>query len=155
MKVQAAMALLESVKLTRPRQYIIERNGYDEVTADQALAEYRKFIALTVAHPGVNLPTCKEVDDFWHAHILCSHDYLAMCETLGVAYIHHNPCLKSEDGTIVGCYNRDTLGLYRGHFGEPHAFWTADQELCNGDNDYCNSQVLLDRNVVALELLAA
>lgn len=146
MNVSMAMTALAAVDMSRPRQYIIERMDYDPATADEVMAEYQKFIALTVAYAPASLPTCKEVDDFWHAHILCTHDYIKMCKALGTEYIHHNPCLSHEAGTIVGCYNRDTLGRYRTHFGEPHSFWTSDQELCSGDRDYCDSTAILASN---------
>jgi hypothetical protein len=155
MKVTDVMIRLQGVDLSRPRQYIIERMGYSPTQADEVREEYKKFIALTVAYAPASLPTCKEVDDFWHAHILCTYEYIDMCKAVGAEYIHHNPCLSHEAGMIVGCYNRDTLGRYREHFGKPHSFWTSDQELCSGDHDYCGSSANMARNTQVMAHVAA
>jgi hypothetical protein len=155
MKVFEARAILTGLDLSRPIQYMRERMGYtNESVLDEVRVEYIRYMSLTVAHPETTIPTCKEVDELWHAHILCSHQYLEMCAALRVGYIHHNPCLAADAGTIVGNYNRDTLGLYRRYFGSPHQIWTADQELCSGDKDYCNSVVLSSEAAKGLMLAA-
>ncbi len=131
------MMTMGEFDLSRPAQYMVERMGYAAAGIPAIVKEYHRFISLVVTHPGMTIPTCKEVDDLWHAHILCTHQYLDMCKKLGVEYIHHNPCLEADRGTIVSNYNDDTLGLLKEHFGDLAPIWTADQELCSGDKDYC------------------
>lgn len=150
MDIKAAYTKLSGLDLSRPMQYLRERMGYsDPELLEEVREEYVRYMSLVAAHPDMTLPTCKEVDDLWHAHLLCTHQYLEMCGAIGAGFIHHNPCLSSDAGTIVGSYNRDTLGLYRAQFGEPHPFWTADQELCAGDRDYCNSVFFDQKNMAA------
>lgn len=151
MNTKTAYTKLSGLDLSRPMQYLQERMGYDNPKLlAEVREEYVRYMSLVASHPSMTLPTCKEVDDFWHAHLLCTHQYLEMCSAIGAGFIHHNPCLSSDAGTIVGSYNRDTLGLYREHFGEPHSVWTADQELCSGDKDYCNSVFFDHKNMAAM-----
>lgn len=155
MDVKAVYAVLSGLDLSRPLQYMKERMGYeDPAVREEVREEYVKYMSLVISHPEVTIPTCKEVDDLWHAHLLCTHQYLEMCNAVGVAFIHHNPCLSSDSGTIGGAYSRDTLGLYRQHFGSPHRCWVDDVELCSGDHNYCDPKVILEKNATALKMAA-
>lgn len=156
MRVHQAYLILSGLDLSRPLQYMKERMGYKDLSVlEEVREEYLKYMSLVAAHSGVTIPTCKEVDDLWHSHLLCTHQYLEMCAAISAEFIHHNPCLSTDAGSIVGSYNRETLGLYRKHFGEPHHFWTNDQELCAGDKQYCDPVVVLQKNMSALVSSAA
>ncbi len=56
--------------------------------------EYRQFLYLIVTHPGETVvPWSRDVDDFWHEHILNTAKYAADCDAIMGCMIHHNPHL--------------------------------------------------------------
>jgi hypothetical protein len=36
------------------------------------------------------------MDDFWHAHILFTQDYAAMCQAVAGQFLHHRPSILDE-----------------------------------------------------------
>jgi hypothetical protein len=56
--------------------------------------EYRQFLYLIVCNPGQTVvPWSRDLDDFWHEHILHTAKYAADCQTIIGGMIHHNPHL--------------------------------------------------------------
>jgi hypothetical protein len=81
------------------------------------IAAYTAFLTLKLLRPSAQ--PSPRIDDAWHAHILCSRDYVAFCERHnGGVYVHHEPV-----GGTVRNYLA-TLALHRNLVGEPDArFW--------------------------------
>lgn len=81
------------------------------------LTAYALFLALKLLRPSVQ--PSPRIDDVWHAHILCSRDYLTFCGRHNNGdYLHHDPV-----GGTVRNYH-ETLLLHRQLVGEPDArFW--------------------------------
>lgn len=109
-------------------QYCVSKGLYSADEVGGALIEYRRYMALAMAYPKKSLSISAKVDDFWHAHILFTQDYSAMCQEISGAYVHHRPSIL--DGAVP---ERDiTLELYRAHFGKPNpSFWSS------GTDDPC------------------
>lgn len=74
-----ALAFLDAVlDLSMVRQKLAdpeEGNGYDAAHLDLLEAEYRKFLALHLAYPAMDVVPCKIVDEMWHQHILDTAAY--------------------------------------------------------------------------------
>lgn len=58
---------------------------------ESAEAGYRQFLKLAAKHPDAPLVPSKEVDEFWHMHILDTQRYSADCERIFGYMIHHDP----------------------------------------------------------------
>lgn len=93
--------------------------------------EYRRFLALHLAHPDTDIVPCKVVDEMWHRHILDTAAYRRDCDVIFGRFLDHFPYfgLRGPDDAqaLEDAYD-ETLDLYRDAFGEPPAeTWiTAD-----------------------------
>lgn len=75
---------------------LAEELAIDPVTAEDAIAHYRRFLALKMDHPGEALVAPALVDAVWHQHILNTRAYVADCEALFGGYMHHDPFPPGE-----------------------------------------------------------
>lgn len=101
-------------------------------TVDAAADEYRKFLALCVAHPRVPTPVSDRVDDFWHTHILFTEDYACMCETVFGHFVHHRPHVLETAETIARRPMDVGMAFYARAFGEPpKELWADNIGLCD------------------------
>ncbi|MDP9175259.1 MAG: hypothetical protein M3O30_15540 [Planctomycetota bacterium] len=81
-------------------------------------SEYRQFLYLIAANPGKTVvPWSRDLDDFWHAHILDTAKYAQDCQALTGSFIHHNPHLP-EGSPLHRVAFSDTREMYRAAFGE-------------------------------------
>ena len=58
---------------------------------ESAEAGYRQFLKLAAKYPDAPLVPSKEIDEFWHMHILDTQRYSADCERIFGYMIHHDP----------------------------------------------------------------
>jgi hypothetical protein len=65
----------------------------DEVDAIEQ--QYKHFLALSCAQDAP-LHVDPRMDDFWHAHILFTQDYAAMCQEVAGQFLHHRPSILDE-----------------------------------------------------------
>ena len=91
---------------------------------DTMEAEYRRFLALRLAHPEADVVPCKLVDEMWHRHILDTQAYAADCKRIFGYFMHHFPYFgmrgEADAEALADAYG-ETLALYRAAFGEPPA----------------------------------
>ena len=54
---------------------------------------YRNYLTMLVKHPedAEDIVVSKDVDEFWHTHILHTMKYTEDCERVFGRYLHHNP----------------------------------------------------------------
>lgn len=97
--------------------------------------EYRKFLALHLIYPDVDIVPCEIVDEMWHRHILDTAAYREDCATIFGEFLDHFPYFGmrgEEDAQALNDAYADTLDRYRDAFGEPPAeTWiSADAASC-------------------------
>jgi hypothetical protein len=106
------------MKLSDPE----EGKGYGSELLDLMEHEYKKFLALHLAHPDADIVPCAIVDEMWHQHILDTAAYREDCDALFGGFLDHFPYfgLRGEDDAqaLHDAY-ADTLERYREAFGEP------------------------------------
>lgn len=112
-----------------------EGKGYDIAHLDLLEGEYRKFLALHLAYPEMDVVPCKIVDEMWHQHILDTAAYREDCESIFGEYLDHFPYFGmrgEEDARALNDAYAETLERYRSAFGEPPAdTWvTVDAAKC-------------------------
>jgi hypothetical protein len=83
---------------------------------------YRAFLFLCKTYPDEIIVPTKEVDDFWHLHILDTRSYIEDCQHIFGHYLHHFPFAGLE-GTKVSKaddekFIENTIGLMGKHFPE-------------------------------------
>ena len=65
---------------------------------ERAEAGYRQFLKLAAKYPDAPIVPSKEVDEFWHMHILDTQRYSLDCERIFGYMIHHDPYSGIEGG---------------------------------------------------------
>jgi hypothetical protein len=91
--------------------------------------EYRRFLALHLAYPGMDVVPCKIVDEIWHQHILDTAAYRNDCDAIFGFFLDHFPYFGmrgEEDAAALNDAYAETIQRYREAFGEPPAgTWIA------------------------------
>jgi hypothetical protein len=92
--------------------------------AAAAETEYRRFLYLMKAFPKVEIAPLKDVDIFWHYHILDTMKYARDCEQVFGYFQHHHPSLdmESENGREIQQHAGERMReLYQATFNVPYA----------------------------------
>ena|ERR1039457_779675 len=126
--VQEALARLDDLlDLSNIRMKLAdpdEGKGYDMDDLDLLETEYRKFLALRLAYPEMDVVPCKIVDEMWHQHILDTAAYRQDCEAIFGRFLDHFPYFGmrgEEDARALNDAYFETIERYRKAFGEPPA----------------------------------
>ncbi|MCF6765301.1 hypothetical protein L3V82_05915 [Thiotrichales bacterium 19S3-7] len=81
---------------------------------------YKRFLWLLIQYPDTSLVPTKEIDEFWHNHILHTQCYVNDCYQLAGRYLHHHPLdLKNFDQQTLLNNFQQTQSLYLKEFSEP------------------------------------
>ena len=81
---------------------------------------YKRFLWLIIKYPELSFVPTKDIDEFWHIHILHTEKYHHDCDNLAGKYLHHTPSdPKKENETEELANNFElTQELYEKEFGE-------------------------------------
>jgi hypothetical protein len=80
---------------------------------------YKNFLYLQKKHHPAGLVPTKEIDEFWHNHILYTKQYTYDCEQIFGHYLHHEPASPSEELQVLVDQFLQTKQFYLEEFGEP------------------------------------
>ena len=100
--------------------------GYTDCDVEEMENEYKKYLLLRLMHPRQRLPMSKDIDDFWHVHVLNTRSYARFTEEVGNGnFVHHAPTVdEDENMALMPAYLNGTLVRYTEYFGEPNEkFW--------------------------------
>jgi hypothetical protein len=116
-----------------------EGKGYGRDRLDLMEVEYRKFLAMHLAHPDSEVVPCKIVDEMWHQHILDTIAYREDCDAIFGQFLDHFPYFGmrgEEDAQALADAYGDTLETYERDFGTPpDGTWiSADAAKCSRTN---------------------
>lgn len=93
-RVEKAMSLINSVDLSMVKAKLMdeeEGQGWDMEYANYAEKRYRRYLCMIFLNPdGPCVPT-KDVDLFWHQHILDTRAYADDCQKIFGEFLHHFP----------------------------------------------------------------
>jgi len=125
---------LEPIKVSLTQRK--EGAGWPLDKAELLEVWYRRFLYLVKLYPEKAVVPSKDVDIFWHTHILDTQKYMADCETLFGKYFHHFPYFGmrgTKDRRNLEDAFLETDALYLQHFCEsPLNIGIADcGALCN------------------------
>ena len=99
-----------------------EGKGYSREILDRMELEYRKFLALRLAHPHAEIVPCGIVDEMWHQHILDTIAYRHDCDRIFGRFVDHFPYFGmrgDDDARALDDAYSETLSLYKSAFGTP------------------------------------
>ena len=100
-----------------------EEDGYGwtaEHAQGIALA-YKRYLVLLAKHPEVTIAPTRDIDRFWHAHILDTRKYALDCERIFGGFLHHFPYLGlrgEADKQVQEDAAEAMRRLYAQEFGE-------------------------------------
>ncbi len=130
--IAAIQALdLESVKSRVMDEELGE--GWSPEYADAIATAYRTYLTMLVKYPddAEDILLSKDVDEFWHTHILQTRKYLEDCQRVFGNFLHHEPHVGARthaDDERRAALAEKTRGLYEREFGSARAAevaWTG------------------------------
>jgi hypothetical protein len=109
--------------------------GWDRDKIARVEEEYRQFLLLSALEPDNVIVPSREVDKFWHAHILDTRKYEHDCQTIFGRFLHHFPYLGirgDEDAKALCEAYEATNKLHENYFGisPKHAGIGIDASVC-------------------------
>lgn len=145
--VAAIQALdLEPVKLRVMDAELGE--GWSREYADSIGVAYRTYLTMLVKHPdeAESIMLSKDVDEFWHTHILQTIKYTEDCEQVFGAYLHHSPHVGERSAADMERrleLTEKTRELYQREFGgrkDAQLAWAGDA-IKAGNAAYSNASI--------------
>src|SRR5260370_1423839 len=96
--------------------------GWTREYAESTERAYRNYLTMLVKHPEdvEDIVVSKDVDEFWHAHILHTMKYTEDCERVFGTYLHHNPDVGGRASAEIerkAVLVEKTRSLYQQEFG--------------------------------------
>jgi hypothetical protein len=80
---------------------------------------YKNFLFLQKKYFSEFLTPSKEIDEFWHNHILHTKNYFQDCQAIFGHYLHHEPAAEEDDeNKFINGFIK-TKQLYLEEFGIP------------------------------------
>jgi len=96
--------------------------GWTQEYADSVEAAYKTYLTMLVKYPDDSeaIMLSKDVDEFWHTHILQTAKYMQDCEQVFGFYLHHNPHVGERTAADLAqreAFAARTQELYLREFG--------------------------------------
>lgn len=111
--------------------------GWDRQRAENAIAQYRRWLWLLSSYPCERLVPSRDIDQVWHCHILDTKKYREDCKSLFAGeFLHHNPYAGWESYEAEAEHQKgfeNTRKRFLEVFGEE---CSAGDALCAGG--YCD-----------------
>ncbi|MCM5681291.1 glycine-rich domain-containing protein-like [Schlegelella sp. S2-27] len=90
--------------------------------AERIEVGYKRFLALMAKYPERAIAPTRDIDTFWHAHILDTRKYAADCQRVFGEFVHHYPYVGLQDDEADQQAHADAGAamdeLYLAEFGE-------------------------------------
>ncbi len=122
--VQSVVAAIQALDLDPIKVKLMdsdEGQGWTREYADTMETAYKRFLTLLVKYPQTTVAPSKEIDKFWHAHILDTLKYAEDCQQVFGYFLHHFPYFGlrgKDDAAQLAQAGKDMQGLYELEFGE-------------------------------------
>ena len=97
-----------------------EGEGWSREFVEHFETQYKRYLTLVAKYPREAIAPAKEVDRFWHAHILDTRKYIDDCERVFGFYLHHFPYFGlrgADDAAALAGAGERTRELYVAEFG--------------------------------------
>jgi hypothetical protein len=134
--VEAAIAAVKALNFDSVKARIMDPHvgeGWTREYADSIERAYRNYLIMLIKYPehAEDILLSKDVDEFWHTHILQTVKYTRDCETVFGQYLHHAPHigeLTAADIERREAQAEMTRGLYHLEFSDApdyEAIWSG------------------------------
>jgi hypothetical protein len=98
-----------------------EGQGWSREHVERVALAYRRFLTLLVRFPEETIAPGKDVDKFWHGHILDTMKYEEDCRTVFGYFLHHFPYFGmrgEKDAANLREASERMHAIYEREFGE-------------------------------------
>lgn len=108
--------------------------GWSAEYADKMEVAYKRYLILHAKDPEMTLAPERDIDRFWHMHILDTRKYAADCEATFGHFLHHFPylglCGENDEKALQDAFVK-TQHLYAQEFGESIPSLQRDVPWCS------------------------
>ena len=129
------MAAIQALDLESVKSRVMDTElgeGWSREYADSIETAYKTYLTMLVKYPedAEDILLSKDVDEFWHTHILQTRKYREDCEKTFGNFLHHEPHVgevTAADHERRTAMADRTRRLYEREFGEPgcEAAWAG------------------------------
>ncbi|MDO8508520.1 MAG: glycine-rich domain-containing protein-like [Nanoarchaeota archaeon] len=117
-----------------------EGKGWDREKVDLVEEQYKRFLYMSATHSKSSIVPTKDIDEFWHYHILDTRKYAEDCQNTFGFFVHHFPYLGlrgEEDVKLLHISFKDTQEKYKRMFGETYGSNSTDCQNCGDCGSTC------------------
>ncbi|HRH24829.1 MAG TPA: hypothetical protein PLQ20_00620 [Candidatus Paceibacterota bacterium] len=114
---------IETLDFTQLKSKLMDKEegkGWTAKMCDAVEVLYKQFLFIILKYPGREIVPTKQIDDFWHAHILDTRRYISDCKSIFGHYIHHYPYFGlrgEEDAKNLQNTFSETKKIWKKEFG--------------------------------------
>src|SRR3989344_866062 len=115
-------------------------DGWNRERADRVEDQYKKFLYMSITQGNASTVPTKDIDEFWHQHILDTHKYADDCQRTFGFFLHHFPYLGlrgEEDAKLLQLLFQRTRARYESLFGGNYGNNSTDCKDCGDCGDTC------------------
>lgn len=123
---------------------------WDRAKIELVEKQYRRFLILNLKNNGRKIVPNKEIDAFWHRHILDTMKYAEDCQKIFGYFLHHFPYFGmrgEEDAKNLQQAFQETRMLFEGEFGEKLVGSNGDCDAEGCDAEQCGPAECHNRGV--------
>lgn len=117
-----------------------EGQGWSREYAERMEVAYKRFLVLLTRFPQESIAPTRDVDKFWHGHILDTMKYAEDCQQVFGAFLHHFPYFGmrgEDDAANLRAAGENMHALYEREFGEPMPQEAAFCAAAKPDAAFC------------------
>ena len=121
-----------------------EGQGWSREYVERMELAYKRFLTLLVKFPHETIAPTKDVDKFWHAHILDTQKYAVDCDSVFGYFLHHFPYFGmrgEQDAADLRAAAARMHEIYAREFGESMSgaapFCMAARPSSQNDSTFC------------------
>lgn len=144
-RIETTMSLINSIDFTMVKKKLMdeeEGQGWDEEYTNYVELRYKRYLCMIILSKNGSIVPTKNIDLFWHQHILDTRAYAKDCQTIMGQFIHHFPYFgmrSEEDAQDLLDSFEETKVFYNRLFGEEYTKEFND-ETSNSKCHRCSSR---------------
>lgn len=120
-QIVAAIAALDLEPIKFKLMDAEEGHGWSHEKVERLELDYKRFLTLLAKYPDMQIAPSKDIDRFWHAHILDTMKYAEDCQSTFGTFLHHFPYfgMRGADDAAALARAADAMNsIYQREFGE-------------------------------------
>ena len=130
--VHQVSAIMNSIDLSMVKRKIMdpeEGQGWTLEHAEEMEMRYRRYLTMLYLKPHSSIVPTRDIDLYWHQHILDTRAYAADCEKAFGFFVHHFPYFgmrDEEDARNLESSFEETKTFYYELYAEDYCAHPAD-----------------------------